>query len=99
MAYQIILKRRFINKFKKTLWYVEEKWGKQVANQLIIQLDERLDTLANQPLIGISSEKVKDAKSFLLTKHNRVYYRIQNNVIEIVNLYDTRIHPKKNIYK
>jgi len=99
MAYQIILKRRFINKLYKLLWYVEEKWGKQVADQLVAQLDERLDTLANQPLIGISSEKIKNAKSFLLTKHNRVYYRIQNNVIEIVNLYDTRMHPKKNRYK
>lgn len=99
MAYQIILKRRFVNKFKKTLWYVEEKWGKQVANQLITQLDERLATLANQPLIGISSEKIEGAKSFLLTKHNRVYYRIKGDLIEIVNLYDTRIYPKKNIYK
>ncbi len=77
MAYQIILKRRFINKLKKTLRYVEEKCGKQVADQLIAQLDVRLDTLANQPLIGISSEKIEGAKSFLLTKHNRVYYRIE----------------------
>ncbi|MDI9364958.1 MAG: type II toxin-antitoxin system RelE/ParE family toxin [Flavobacterium sp.] len=99
MAYQIILKQRFINKFKKTLWYIEEKWGKQLANQLITQLDERLDTLANQPLIGISSEKIEGAKSFLLTKHNRVYYRIKGKQIEIVNLYNTRINTIKNIYK
>jgi plasmid stabilization system protein ParE len=99
MAYQIILKRRFINKLKKTLWYVEEKWGKQVADQLMAQLDERLDTLANQPLIGISSGKIEGAKSFLLTKHNRVYYRIKGKRIEIVNLYDTRINPIKNLYK
>ena len=99
MAYQLILKQRFINKLQKTLFYIEDKWGKAVADQLLAQLDARIATLTQQPFVGISSEKIENAKSFLLTKHNRVYYPVKGKRIEILNLYDTRINPRKNLYK
>jgi plasmid stabilization system protein ParE len=98
MAYKVILKKRFINKLQQTLFYIEDKWGKAVADQLLEKLDARIATLTLQPFVGISSEKIENAKSFLLTKHNRVYYRVKGKQIEIVNLYDTRINPRKNPY-
>ena len=99
MAYKIILKKRFTKKIINLLAYLELNWGNDIARNYILKLDLRLHTLTLQPYIGSVSKKIKDVRGILITKHNRIYYRIQKDTIEIINLYDTRIGPGKNIYK
>src|SRR5688572_6091871 len=98
MAYQIIVKVRFRKKVVRLLTYLEAEWGKSVADKFIMEIDKRIKTLSEQPYIGSSSDENKNVRSILLTKHNRLYYRVKGDVIEIINLYDTRINPKKNPY-
>ncbi len=99
MAYKIVIKKRFLNKIINRLTYLELNWGYKVAEDFLAKVDLRLDKLSEQPFIGSISKKRKNVRTFLITKHNRLYYRIVNNTIEIINLYDTRINPRKNIYK
>jgi plasmid stabilization system protein ParE len=96
MAHQIIVKKRFTNKIVKVLHYLESQWGKTVANRFLKELDKRLDTLSQQPFIGVPANEPKTVRSILITKHNRLYYRIKGKTIEIVNMYDTRMNPKNN---
>lgn len=99
MAYQIIYKKRFLKKLLKLLDYLKTEWNKDVADKFIDKLQKRLETLAKQPFIGISSAKVNLVRSILITRQNRIFYRMKGNVIEIVNMYDTRSNPKRNKYK
>lgn len=99
MAYQIIYKKRFLKKLLKLLDYLKTEWNKDVADKFIDKLQKRLETLAKQPFIGISSAKVNLVRSILITRQNKIFYRMKGNVIEIVNMYDTRSNPKKNKYK
>lgn len=96
MAYLIIVKKRFTNKIVKLLDYLEGEWGKTVADNFLKEIDKRLDTLSEQPFIGAPAAEAKTVRSILITKHNRLYYRIKGKTIEIVNMYDTRMNPKKN---
>lgn len=98
MAYEIIYKKRFSQKLFKLLEYLKSEWNQRVANQFIDKLQERLKTLSIQPYIGAPSLKVKSVRSILITKHNRIYYRIKGNQIEVINMYDTRSNPKRNKY-
>ncbi len=98
MAYQIIVKKRFTNKIVRLLDYLETEWGKAVADNFLKEIDRRLYTLSEQPLIGVVSNEAKTVRSILITKHNRLYYRIKVNTIEIVNMYDIRMNPRKNPY-
>ena len=98
MAYQIIYKKRFVQKLFKLLDYLNSEWSEGVADKFIDELQKRLSTLSKQPYIGAPSTVVKSVRSILITKHNRIYYRIKGNLIEIVNMYDMRINPKKNRY-
>lgn len=98
MAYEIIYKKRFSNKLFKLLDYLRSDWGKPVAEKFIIELQKRLSTLSEQPYIGVPSIAVKPVRSILITKHNRIFYRIKRNEIEVLNMYDTRSNPKKNKY-
>ena len=98
MAYQIIYKKRFVQKLFKLPDYLNSEWSAGVADKFIDVLQKRLSTLSKQPYIGASSTVVKSIRSILITKHNRIYYRIKGNQIEVVNMYDMRINPKKNRY-
>ncbi len=98
MAYQIIYKKRFSQKLFKLLDYLKEEWSESVADKFINELQQRLYTLSNQPNIGVPSITVKSVRSILITKHNRIFYRIKVNQIEVINMYDTRSNPERNKY-
>ncbi len=82
----------------KLLYYLEADWGKTVADRFANKLEKRLDDLSGQPFTGIESDTFRNVRSILITKHNRLYYRIKETTIEVINLYDTRMNPEKNIY-
>ena len=77
MAYKIIVKKRFTNKVVKLLEYLEKEWGKNVAAKFLHKLDTRIDHLSTQPFTGIELRNYKNTRSILITKHNRLYYRIK----------------------
>lgn len=98
MAYQIIVKKRFTNRVQKVLTYLEKEWSHKVAVEFLLKIDRRIDLLARQPHVGVLSSKVKSIRGLLITRHNRLYYKIKGNKVIILNMYDTRINPKKNPY-
>ena len=99
MAYQIVYKKRFVNKLLKLLDYLKREWSGQIADDFIVKLQNRLQTLSGQPYIGAPSTAIQSVRSILVTRQNRVFYRIKDNVIEEINMYDTRSNPKRNPYK
>ncbi|MEP7255058.1 MAG: type II toxin-antitoxin system RelE/ParE family toxin [Ferruginibacter sp.] len=98
MAYQIVVRKRFTNRVQKVLAYLEKEWSHKVASEFLLKIDRRIDLLTKQPYIGVLSAKVKDIRGLLITRHNRLYYKIKNNKVIILNMYDTRKKPKKNPY-
>ena len=99
MAYKIIYKKRFNNKLIKLLEYLDKEWNYKVAQDFLEKLDKRINTLKKQPLVGKLSLKKVGIRAILITKHNRLYYKIANDTIIVLNMYDTRSNPKKNPYK
>jgi plasmid stabilization system protein ParE len=99
MAYQIIYKKRFIQKLFKLLDYLKKEWNETTAEKFLQRFQSRMNTLTEQPFIGAPSTAIKEVRSILITRHNRIYYRIKGEIIEIINMYDTRINPKKNPYR
>ncbi len=98
MAYQIIYKKRFYNKLTFLLDYLEKEWSEAVARQFVTKLDKRIATLKEQPYLGSPSQTVKNVRGILVTRHNKLFYKISGTTIIILNMYDTRINPKKNRY-
>lgn len=76
MAYEIIIKKRFTNKVVKTLAYLEKEWSLKVASAFLLKIDRRIDQLRKQPFIGAPSQKVKDVRGILITRHNRMFYKV-----------------------
>lgn len=95
MAQKVIYKKRFINKLEKLLLYLEKEWGQKSAAGFIDKLFEKLILIKKQPNAGALT-LYKNTRSILITKQNKVYYRVKENAIEILNMMDTRRNPNKN---
>lgn len=98
MAHQVIFKKRFYNNLVSVLNYIEKEWNKKVADDFLEKLDKRISTLKEQPFIGSPSEVVKGVRGILITKHNKLYYKVSGDRIFILNMPDTQKSPKKNRY-
>ncbi len=98
MALKIVLKKRFLYKVTKTLSYLEQEWSHDVATVFLQKLDRRIEQLTKQPYIGSPSSKIKDVRGILITRHNRMYYKVKDKQVVILNMYDTRMKPSKNPY-
>ena len=98
MAYQIIVKKRFTNNVQKVLVYLEKEWSHKVAAEFLMKIDRRIELLTKQPFVGAPSSKINDIRGLLITRHNRMYYKIKNDKVIILAMYDTRINPEKNPY-
>ena len=96
MAYEVVYKIRFRKKLITLLEYLELNWGEKIASEFLDKLESRIQRLSNQPYTGIASRKMPSVRSVFITYQNRLFYRIKGQKIEILNLYDTRMNPRKN---
>ena len=77
MAYKVIVKKRFTNKVQKILTYLEKEWSKKIAAEFLVKVDRRIDLLSKQPYAGAASTKIKNVRGLLITRHNKMYYKIK----------------------
>ena len=99
MAFQLIIKKRYDNKLYKLVTYLEKEWGQQVASDFTKKIFKRIAHLSNNPYTGKVSQVLIGVRSCHVTKHNRFYYKVIGSKVFIINMYDTRLNPKKNPYK
>lgn len=99
MAYKVVYKKRFSNKLIKLLHYLEKEWGAASAEKFLLRTEQRIDMLKNYPLIGKASLLKPEIRSILLSRRNRIYYKVSGDEIIIMNMYDVRQNPKKNPYR
>jgi len=79
MAYTIVVKKRFTNKFSEVLIFLEEKWSLKVANDFQKKTEHRFILLSKQPYIGALSQRIPDVRGVLITRHNKMYYKVKGN--------------------
>ena len=95
---KIVLSNKFLKSLDKLLNYLLPIWGNKVSQKSIKEIDKHILLISTLPHIGLSSSKSKMVKSVLVSKHNRLYYKIEEQCIVILDIKDTRINPSKNNY-
>ncbi|HEX8461400.1 MAG TPA: type II toxin-antitoxin system RelE/ParE family toxin [Segetibacter sp.] len=99
MVYKIVFKKRFQNKLDKLLTYIDSEFGLIVAQNFASQLNNKFHFLQLQPFACTPSANFPNVRSILIGRYNRMYYKIESDKIVVINIYDTRIHPKRNRLK
>lgn len=98
MAYKIIYKKRYLNSLDKLILYLEKTWPVSVAHNFMDILANCLNLLKVNSNMGLETS-IKNTRTILITKHNRLYYCIEKNKIIILNMINTRRNPISNPFK
>ena len=99
MALEIEWTANALEDYRQVVDYLLKDWSIKVAIDFIDNLEKRIHNLSSFPNIGIASIKNSSIRSIVITKHNKLYYRVLPDKIEILDIFDTRQNPSKNIYE
>ncbi len=99
MAYKIELTQRFLNKLLELLTFLENECGLKVAAAFQNKLDKKLSALRHLPGLGSPTFKRPGIRKLIITKHNKIYYRVKGDTIYIITLFDTRQNPNRNKFE
>lgn len=95
MVKKIIWRKKAKNKFREIVFYLQENWSEKVAGEFVKVVLHKIDILTAFPRIGIISVKKEGFRKLILSKHNMLVYRIKEDKIILLNIYDTRQDPVK----
>ena len=77
------------------IFYLIQHWNDRVLLNFQLRLEKSLELILRSPHSFPKSELLKDARKMIITKHNTIFYKVKNETIFIIRLYDTRQNPKK----
>lgn len=98
MAKKIIITKRFRNNTLNIYSYLLKNFSPKIAYRFLLRLENRIDFIAKNPTVGKISVKRKNVRSVLFTPHSQIFYRYQNEIIEILCFFDMRKNHKKRPY-
>lgn len=93
MALEIVFTKRADKKLDNILHYLQNEWSVKVAGEFIETLYITLDNIVVFPEIGLIINDEKQIRAFLITKHTKLYYRIEKGKLIVLNFIDTRKKP------
>lgn len=85
------------NKIRLTAKYIYKTFGDKSRKKFLAEINEIGKLLCSQPNLGIVEPLLTDSpimyRSILVQRINKIIYWINNDVIEIVDLWDCRREP------
>ncbi|MFN3445325.1 MAG: type II toxin-antitoxin system RelE/ParE family toxin [Bacteroidia bacterium] len=94
MALEIYWTQEAIDSFNKIIDYLETNWTEREVNGFMDTFKRKLSLLEKDNVLFKNSIK-RGYREILITKHNWLIYRVRNNKLELILLWDTRQNPKK----
>lgn len=95
MVREIVWTKRANYKFNTILEYLELEWGDRVTRNFIKRTYDIIQLISENPELGTLENQERNIRGFLLTKHNRLFYRFTNTELIVLNFFDTRSGPKR----
>jgi len=86
------------DKFEEIVNYLKLNWSEKIADDFSRKVYKKIEQMKCFPDSGITSRKKVGLKKMLITEKNLLVYQYFKDYILIVNIYDTRVNPKKIDY-
>ena len=94
MVKKIIWTDLAIERYRQIIDYLLSNWSEQEALKFIQIVNQKLALLSRLPFLGRQSTTNNLIRQILLTKHNRLIYKIETNRIILLEIFDTRQKEK-----
>ena len=95
MAREVVWTKRAYRNFNQIIDYPEEDWGKKVTKDFVKKSYKMIELIRSYPQLGSVENKEKNVYGFLITSHNRLFYRFSEKEIILLNFFDTRQGVKR----
>mgnify|MGYP006293663035 CR=1 FL=1 len=94
-TYKLIWSDEALQNLKAIIEYLERRWTEREIRKFAKLLDKQLNLIQSNPLLFPESDKSKGLRKSVLSKQTTIYYRINNDGIRIITLFDNRQQPGK----
>ena len=98
MAKIIVWNRRASNNFNSIINYLQAEWGDTVTRNFVVRTYKVIELLAVNPEMGSIEHFEKQIRGIVITKHNTLFYRLEEEKLILLNFFDNRQDPKKKSY-
>jgi plasmid stabilization system protein ParE len=98
MVKEIVWTKRSLTKFNSIIKFLNERWGENVTVSFINKSFDIIELLADQPYLGTLENEKLGIRGFLITKHNRLFYRVTDKHIILLNFFNTSSGESKRKY-
>ena len=95
MVEEIKWRKKARSSFLKIIAFLQKEWSDKIAEEFVQTVEEKTKLLKMFPKMGIASEKKNGMRKLILSKQNMLVYRIKENKIIMLTIYDTRQDPIK----
>ncbi len=98
-TYKLIWSDEALNNLKGIIDYLESRWTRKQIKKFAQLLDKQMKLIDDNPFLFAESDKSNGLRKSVLSKQTTIYYRILNNEIRIISLFDNRQNPNKLVDK
>ena|ERR1017187_783870 len=98
MVKTIVWNRRASNNFNSIIKYLQTEWGDKVTGNFVVRTYQIIDLLAINPEMGSVEHFEKQIRGIVITKHNTLFYRIEEDKLILLSFFDNRQHPQKKSF-
>ena len=84
---------------EKTIDYLQENWTEKELGVLFLKLEETLSLISQNPNLFQASDNKKNIRRVVIQTYNTLYYRFENEQIEIISFFSNRQNPKRRNLK
>ncbi|WP_298248412.1 type II toxin-antitoxin system RelE/ParE family toxin [uncultured Christiangramia sp.] len=94
-GYKILWTDHALSELENTIEYLEENWTERELKNFSQELDHTIELISKNPELFQVSKKKKNVRKAVVAKFNNLYYRQNNDSIEILSLFSNRQNPDK----
>jgi|SRR4051812_7591237 plasmid stabilization system protein ParE len=75
--------------------YLENNWTKKEIKTFYMKLEKTISLISSNPELFRITNKRKNVRKCVFSKQTSIYYKVNDEEIFIVTLFDNRQNPKK----
>ncbi|MFN9688318.1 MAG: type II toxin-antitoxin system RelE/ParE family toxin [Bacteroidota bacterium] len=98
-GYKILWTAFALKELEKTREYLEENWTEKELRTLAESIEEKLALISQNPNLFQASDNKKNIRRVVIQTYNTLYYRFENEQIEIISFFSNRQNPKRRNLK
>jgi len=95
---QVIFSKRAKIRLENLLGYLEKEWSEKSKDDFIKKLDRSIIQIKKLPTSCPESKENPGLFKCVITKQTTLFYRIKDQSVQVITLFDTRQNPGK-LYK